>query len=295
MDGFSIATGVVSLVGTAFSIIQTIRKAREAVKGASRTLDSVSSDLDSLQGTLKLIEDEPRLQTQGVQETLNVLIAKEKELQTFFDTLVQKQSKHKVTKFLRALKDGDKDDKELQSLLSDMSGARETLSLRIQVIHVGLTGNQSDGFRVAYDVLVRVDANVKKVLGSGLGIARALEGRSLSHPEDGTIRLTDADVRAIQEVLPTQAMSGTERFRTHNLKAGDGFSMFEGDLGFDTGGGGAEQHQSTMDNVQLGNDAKVYRGNVSKAASGDFISAFYGAKATPSPSAAPGPEFRPGL
>jgi hypothetical protein len=172
----------VGLASTAFSITQAVRKASDTVEGASKTLDMVSGDLDSLHGTLKLVEDEPRLQTRGVEEALNDLIAKEKELQIFFDQVVQNQSKHKSTKFLHVLKDNDKDDKELQSLMSDISGARETLSLRIQEIHVGLTGNQNDGFQVAYDVLMRVDANVKKVLGSGLRIARALEGRPIPQP-----------------------------------------------------------------------------------------------------------------
>lgn len=64
--------------------------------------------------------------------------------------------------------------------MNSLSSARETLSLRIQVIHVGLTGNQIDGFRVAYNILKRVDANVKKVLEGGLKIARVLRGAEAS-------------------------------------------------------------------------------------------------------------------
>lgn len=63
--------------------------------------------------------------------------------------------------------------------------------------------------------------------------------------------------------------------------------MFEGDLGFDTQSGGAVKHQSTMDGVQFGNNARVHRGDVSAAVAEKFINALYGAKATPSPSAGP--------
>ncbi|KAK6352790.1 hypothetical protein TWF696_004793 [Orbilia brochopaga] len=270
-EGIAGTSAILSLLDAAFSVVQAIRKARNAVKGATKALDKLADDLRGLEQTFKLVQAEPLLQTPAVEDALKVLIARENELRLFFENIKRIQDRHTITKTLRAIKDGDKDDKELQSIMDGLSSDRQTLSLRIQVIHVGLTGNQVSGFRIAYDTLKRVDTNVQ-ALGSGLENAYVLEGRSLRREGDAA-QMPDVDTSAADKpVVPS-----TARFQTRNLQAGDNLRMNEGDLGFDARAPGAGQH-STMDGVKFGNHAQVNLGDVSKDIAKDFINAFWGSR-----------------
>jgi len=280
MDGLSVAASVVALLGTATAIIQAIQKAKASVRGASNTLDKVSEELVTTQQTVDLVKAEPSLQTQGVGEALDSLIKKQEKLLVFLDALVQIQNRRKVERFFRALKDGDRDDRQLRLIMGDMGAARDNLSLHIQLTHVGLTRHQNDGFQVAYDLLMEVDMNVRETLGSGLRMARVLEARPLPPRDDsGLTQLTDDDIRLVQEELPATATADTTpRFHTRNLRAGDGFAMFEGDLGFDSPATGTSQLHSSIDDVRLGENARIHRGHVSNTTAKDFLAAFYGGK-----------------
>lgn len=60
---------------------------------------------------------------------------------------------------LLALRNGDKDDKELRGILSCLDRAREELVERILVAQVGMIGNLRDGFRIR---LWRLHRNQRK-------------------------------------------------------------------------------------------------------------------------------------
>ncbi|KAI5456095.1 hypothetical protein BGZ63DRAFT_429442 [Mariannaea sp. PMI_226] len=165
--------------------------------------------------------------------------------------------------------------------MGGVSSARETLSFRIQVIHVGLAGNQIDGFRFVCDILKRVDWNVKKVLVGGLRIARILEEGDL-RLEGDTVQLSDEEVVVIESIAPLQSSPRTVRFKTSNLEAGDDLMMHKGDLGFEAHNKEAGQ-QSMIDGVKVGNSARIHRGDVSKELRQDFLSAFWGSKSKDKP------------
>lgn len=140
----------------------------------------VANGLGTLDQIVKLVEAESSLRTGWVGEALRELIHEGEVLKAFLDALAERQKRHTATQFIYALKDGDKDDKKLQSIRENLNVARRSLSLGIEIAHVGLTKKQTDGYQVAYDVLSRVDANVANVLGVGLRITRALEERGLT-------------------------------------------------------------------------------------------------------------------
>ena len=110
---------------------------------------------------------------------LDRLVTVLQALQEFHCKLEANSRKPEMRQFFHALKEGDREDEELKSILSQLRAAQDKLAIRIQIINVGLTGSQRDGFRVAVGILRRVDANVIKVLGEGLRIARVLEDRQL--------------------------------------------------------------------------------------------------------------------
>lgn len=102
-----------------------------------------------------------------MEEALRSLVAEEKKLLRFLESLKVQQEKSKLRQLSHTLKDGDKEDRELDNILSRVHNARSELSIRIQITHVGLTGNQKEGFQVSNDVLMRVGGANAKTLGEG--------------------------------------------------------------------------------------------------------------------------------
>jgi hypothetical protein len=159
-------------------LIQQIRQAREKVKGTSNTLDNVSKQLESLVRSLILVKEEEKLQTAGVTQQVMAVITIGEELKRFLGSLTAEQSRKPVSQFLRALRSGEGDDKQLEEILDRLDRARDELTLRILVAQVGVVGNVEDGFRVAFNVLLETNERVKEVLGVNLALVDRLKDRS---------------------------------------------------------------------------------------------------------------------
>jgi ABC-type transporter Mla subunit MlaD len=177
-DVIGTAASVVAFIGTAFTLIQQVQSAREKVKGASKSLDNVSKQLEGLVGSLNLVKEEERLQTAAVRQQVTAIIGVEEELRSFFDRLAAEQQRKAISQFFHALKSSDKDDKELEGILKRLDRSRDELVLRISVAQVGLVGNLKDGFRVAFDVLMETNKKVNEVLGTNLVLVNRLKDRS---------------------------------------------------------------------------------------------------------------------
>jgi len=174
------AAAIVGLIRTAISVIQHIQKAHESVKGVSKTLENVTTELDAISKSLQFLKQEYRLQTESVGQQVTVIVDITMEMKLFFDRLEAEQKKNALRRFGHALRSGDKDDKELVGLVTRLLNAREELILRVSVVNVSLTGNVNDGFQVAQQVVMEINENVKRVLGTQLVLAQFLQDRQLT-------------------------------------------------------------------------------------------------------------------
>jgi hypothetical protein len=180
------STAAVSqLLGQAITIIQKIQDARARVHGASKSLDGYKGQLDNLLSTLQLIQDEPELQTPVIKEQIQVVVSLGRGLQDQLDTLAARLAKSKTNQYTHALISGGKEEKDLESTMTQLDRAKADLTARIVVAHVGLSGSMRTGFTAAVAIVQRVDQNVQRILGERLSIAAQLEGRSLD--ESGTV------------------------------------------------------------------------------------------------------------
>lgn len=168
-------SGVVGIIDATFKVIQKIREARDKVRGTSKALDDAFQQLAELEGSLKLVKEEEALRTAVIWQQLDAIAAVTEELRSFLDTLAnEQQQKSRITQFAHALKNGDKEDRELQGILSRLDRARAGLVERILVAQVGLVGNLREGFRIAFGVLMETNENVRQVLGTNLALVDRL-------------------------------------------------------------------------------------------------------------------------
>ncbi|KAG7056418.1 AAA ATPase domain-containing protein [Colletotrichum scovillei] len=205
-DAIGTAASVVGLIGALLKTIQEIQKARERVKNAPKKLDEISSSLQVTSQTASLVRQEPRLQTPAVVHQLEILNAIAEELNQFSMKLEKKSRKGSIRRFTSALKTQDADETELANISNRLANATAELGTRISVIHVGLTGNLEDGFRVMLKLLEDTNSKVFQVLGKNLTLVDRLRSRGFTIVGNGAILLGPADIRSLQleNELPSQ-------------------------------------------------------------------------------------------
>lgn len=179
-DAIGTAASVVGLIGALLKTIQEIQKARERVKNAPKKLDEISSSLQVTSQTASLVRQEPRLQTPAVVHQLEILNAIAEELNQFSMKLEKKSRKGSIRRFTSALKTQDADETELANISNRLANATAELGTRISVIHVGLTGNLEDGFRVMLKLLEDTNSKVFQVLGKNLTLVDRLRSRGFT-------------------------------------------------------------------------------------------------------------------
>ena len=292
------ASSVVALVGTAFTLFQEIRKAREKIRGAPRALHDISEQLESLEKSLGFVRAEEGLQTAGVEQQVRAITKVADELKSSLDRLAAEQQRKAVAQFIHAVKSGDKDDRELQAILGRLDSARDELVLRISVAQVGLMGNLDGGFRVAFNVLTETNRRVNEVLGINLALVDWLKTRSLSptgiYEFDGdrgeqADRASAADgmitlgVREAEEL----GLTGPQRDATRDAATAksDETSIYgntmSGQARIMTGNIGVENWQrvpgrkTTIANNQFGNDVRIMTGDQGGPAAERFNDNFW--------------------
>ena len=181
------------LLGQTITIFQKIQDARVRVHGASARIDGYTGQLDNLLSTLRLVQDEPELQTPAIQEQIQVTAGLGRELQGQLDSLAAQLAKSKARRYTHALLRGDREEKALESTMTRLDRAKADLTARILTAHVGLSGAMRTGFTAALPTIQRVDQNVQRVLGEGLNVATQVAGRSSN--EGGTVSLNNHDFR----------------------------------------------------------------------------------------------------
>ncbi|KAK4214483.1 hypothetical protein QBC37DRAFT_421245 [Rhypophila decipiens] len=274
------AGAIVGLLNAAITLVQQIRQARDRVNGSSRALQDVRTQLEMISTSLELVRDEPRLHTPAVEAQVSAITSIMEELKTFFDVLQAEQEKSKMRQFGHALRSGDKDDKKLSGILARLSGARQELIVRISVVHVGLTGNLIDGFQVAQRVVMEMNENVMRALGTPLCLAELLQARQLDNAEVVTLREEDIEVLGLREDDQNEreryagAIGDSKNLNWHRNKTGDDAKIMAGNLGLDESEK-ATVVKASVDNSEFGRGLGVMVGTVGKEGAKSFNENFW--------------------
>ncbi|WYZ39393.1 hypothetical protein EsH8_III_001307 [Colletotrichum jinshuiense] len=274
--------GAVGLIGDTVTIIQQIQQARNRVKGASKTLEDVSSMLHDVPKTLDFVSHEPQLQTAEVEAQIEGMKKVLLDLKSFLIKLQENQQKGKMRNFIHALTSGDADDKHLASVLDQLQTTRGELLTRISVVNVGLSGNLQDGFKVALKVLQDTNVRVRQVLGIHLSFAERLRDRELQLVGPGIILLETSDVVDLGlDRVPTPFVARhssksngpenqSENLKWHHNNVGSNATFHVGNLGIEDDSK-LKEISSSITNSTFGNDLRFVHGNIGGEAASIFV------------------------
>ncbi|KAH7140022.1 hypothetical protein B0J13DRAFT_677127 [Dactylonectria estremocensis] len=259
------ASAITGLIGQAITLVQQIQGAWARIRANPKTIKDLSIRLGSIGGTLRLVQQEPRLHDTAVEQSVKAIVDIYNELKVFFNRLEDRQKKSAAQQFVKGLKDGAQDDVNLGEIMGRLADARGELIVRISAVHVGLTGNLNDGFKVARDIVMEINDNVSQVLGTQLVLAKWLQHRQLTTNASGIIELDDSDIDALglrgQEV--EQQSNESENLKWHRNKTGDDAGIVAGNLGFEA----SEQLKlapvrATVEDNEFGKNLRFVAGHV---------------------------------
>ncbi|SCN87432.1 uncharacterized protein FFB20_10243 [Fusarium fujikuroi] len=278
-EAIAATSSITSLLDFSLSVIKTLRRASNAFIDAPQIISNVSIQLDDLQEVLEVVQKERELQADSVEAELARLKVTLGQLEAVYSKLDKRANKNGIKQFMHTLWDHDRDVEEIREILGRIGSHQESLTIRILVINAGLVGTLRDGYHLNGATLTRVDQNVAKALGEGVRIRRVLEDRSLLSIEgnEELANSSGADRATIREAtanISSEASADMEKYVTRRLKAGDGFIYHEGDLGLDFSN--TTKQKSVMEDIELGKESSVTRGNISKDASEAFIAGLWG-------------------
>ncbi|KAJ9137580.1 hypothetical protein NKR23_g9032 [Pleurostoma richardsiae] len=276
------AASIIALVGTVSTLIQEVRSVRDRVRGASKTFDDISGQLDGLERSLNLVREEERLQTAGVEQQVEAINKVALELRAFLVRLASvTQQRGSFSQVVYMFKSGDKNDKQLEDITRRLDREKTQLILRISVVQVGLFGNLKDGFRVAFNVLQETNTRVKEMLGINLRLAERLTARHPQQPADGIILLDKSDAESLglteqQFVAATDTASvdADETSIYDNITLGQARIM-TGDVGVE-GWLRTARRKTTIAHNRFGQDVRIMTGDQGGEAAKSFNANFWG-------------------
>ena len=167
------------LLETAISIIRRLRQAYDRQKESAGVFDRHLQEFSSIRTIIQIIQDEDALQTEPVGATLVRLKATEDHLVNFLRRIEPGQ-KHPLQQFSHQLVHGSKEQKSLESIMTELTRVKTDLFMNIQVAHVGVTRSFGNMVVANSEVIRRIDRRLVQVFGSsgGLKIAQLLKDRS---------------------------------------------------------------------------------------------------------------------
>ncbi|KAL0468886.1 hypothetical protein QR685DRAFT_529087 [Neurospora intermedia] len=187
--------GLSTIIITAVSNLETVKRTRHSISGANEPLDSISAQADSLIRSLLLIKDIYSLQTLRVGEQIYQIMDLASRLGASMLVIAADSSRRTTTPPEgQGITPDDHVYGHLQTMKGQLQEARDTLFELVRSVLVGVSGNSKDGFWVIEEDLVGVNEKVEGAMGVHLRLFARLQGRIGKGGEDAVIELDDADI-----------------------------------------------------------------------------------------------------
>ncbi|KAF2963578.1 hypothetical protein GQX73_g9995 [Xylaria multiplex] len=196
MDAFSAAVDASSIL---FSVDQLIKRATDKQKEQPALLETYGAEVNETKNIVELVQNQDQLQTAGTIATIQRVEKIGKALKEHLMHIIKDRSA--VENFTHRLAQESADQRELASIMEQLTGAKQNLILQIQVANVGLMKKMNETLAINTELVTKMNNIVRGSLGQehSLTIANFL-AKLKSHPSgpDGSVQLTDAEYAALE-------------------------------------------------------------------------------------------------
>ncbi|RSL41199.1 hypothetical protein CEP53_012894 [Fusarium sp. AF-6] len=272
---------MVDLVGAAAAATATISQSLELIRRVTTTIDLykngnenleyLCNDLRSTTDIIELVQALEPLRTKGVLMALTNMLKHAQKLDKHINGVKEKSSTgSSLRRMAHQFMNGPEELEATNKMVAELTTLKATLILQIQVAHVGLSVDGSQGGQNGPNgthvldtfVLHQVNQIVEQRLGKGKGlkIAEVLQGKEPD--EDGMIRLTKEEYKCLvlQPLGEYEASSERCTIQIANNKADDDALQVNGPVDTEVTHDHTIEHnralgRSTQINGSMGGDA----------------------------------------
>ena len=159
-------SATVTLLEVSIHIIRRVRKAQDEQKDLARTLSSHQDELMDIQDIVRSVKEEKALQTTTVASHLDRIKAVAERLVDCLKKL-DPGEKSSMRQFAHQMVQGSRDVKLLDGIMNELSHAKASLSLRVQIANVGLTRVVGDALVTNAGSISRINSAVTQAFDTG--------------------------------------------------------------------------------------------------------------------------------
>lgn len=127
------------MIAQAFSLVQQIEQAYQAVRTTPKVLADTNAQLSNLLAILHDVESEPTLNTPAIYTQLGLINGTATELKQILEKMAVLQRQSALRQGLRAFIRRSEDAAKLNRVLEQLEKAKTDLLLRVNVAHVGIS------------------------------------------------------------------------------------------------------------------------------------------------------------
>lgn len=271
IDPVGATAAATATIGQSLELIRRVTTTIDLYKNGNQNLEYLCSDLRSTTDTIELVQALEPLRTKGVLMALANMLKHAQKLDKHINGVKEKSSTgSSLRRMAYQFMNGPEELEATNKMVAELTTLKATLILQIQVAHVGLSVDGSQGGQSGPNgthvldsfVLHQVNQIVEQRLGKGKGlkIAEVLQGKEPD--EDGMIRLTKEEYKCLvlQPLGEYEASNERCTIRIANNKADDDAFQVNGPVDTEvTHDHTIEQNQalghSTQINGSMGGDA----------------------------------------
>ncbi|KAH7125951.1 hypothetical protein EDB81DRAFT_698417 [Dactylonectria macrodidyma] len=209
-DPISAAAAGTEAVKLCLELVRRVTTAIDLQKTGNSKLDTICNDLNSVRDVVKLVEGQEQLKTKGVLKAVTNIQKITMNVDKHVERVRGKSTAgSKARQITHQFMKGPGEWEILRVMMINLTAAKATLSLHIQLAHVGLMVAQGHGnvSVVNINVLKATNQNVEKFLGAGKGLVIAEVFKDKQPDEKGMIYLTseECDALPFADIDPSDA------------------------------------------------------------------------------------------
>ncbi|KAH6972955.1 hypothetical protein BKA56DRAFT_593069 [Ilyonectria sp. MPI-CAGE-AT-0026] len=236
-DPISVAAAGTEAVKLCLELVHRVSTAIDLQKTGNAKLETISDDLTSVSDVIKLVNAQEELKTKGVLKAVTNIQKITINVHKYVERVKEKSTTgSKARQITYQFMKGPGEWETLSVMMIHLTAAKATLSLHIQMAHVGLTAAQGPQAVnvVNINVLGDVNRKVEKKLGRGLLIAQVFKDKKPDHK--GMIYLTsdECDALPFAEADPVDGIVPAGTLQVLNNRTFDQALQINGMVGMET-------------------------------------------------------------
>lgn len=207
----SSAAAVLQLLGQVIDLWQQIDRARESVKSAPKVFTDTKVQVSSLSEIVQKVKRNPNLRAPEIHDHLKRVDIITNELRDLLEAMATRQRKSSLQQGFHAFRRGTRDEEKLHNILKQLESAKTELALRINLVHMDMTGEIAEDMgRLAEGAKTTQAKNMVAEINHRLSL-KDNESRDQAQQVNGILGMEESRVSTTAMIIENKALGNSQQ------------------------------------------------------------------------------------